>query len=167
MPSLAREIERKFLLADPPEHLDGLPRKKIRQGYIAVTQGGTEVRVRKEGKRHFLTIKEGHGENRGEEEVEINDSQFASLWPLTKGQRVRKIRYEVAHDGKTVEVDVYRGKLKGLTTAEVEFPDEGASHGFQPPEWLGREITGDDRYSNQELARYGRPQEAGGSPEAG
>jgi adenylate cyclase len=163
MPIPAREIERKFLLADPPGHLDRFPHRKIRQGYLAVTEGGTEVRVREEGKRHFLTIKEGHGENRGEEEVAINDSQFASLWPLTKGKRLKKIRYEVPHDGRTVEVDVYRGKLRGLTTAEVEFPDEGASHDFRPPEWLGREITGDDRYSNQDLARHGRPHEAGGS----
>lgn len=163
MPSPAREIERKFLVDSPAEDLGGFPHKKIRQGYIAVTDGGTEVRVREEGKCHFLTIKEGRGENRGQEEVEIKDSQFAALWPLTRGQRLKKIRYEVPHGGRIVEVDVYRGKLKGLTTAEVEFPDEGTSHDFRPPEWLGREITGDERYSNQDLARYGRPSEAGSS----
>jgi adenylate cyclase len=157
----SREIERKFLVDEPPEVLDGSPRKKIRQGYIAVTEGGTEVRVRKEGKRHVLTIKEGHGANRGEEETEITAAQFAALWPLTRGKRLKKVRYEVPQGDWTVEVDVYRGKLKGLTTAEVEFPDEGASHGFRPPGWLGREVTGDEHYSNQNLARHGLPQGAG------
>jgi len=161
MSNPSREIERKFVVDDPPERLDSFPRKKIRQGYIAVTEGGTEVRIRKEGKRHFLTIKEGHGEDRGQEEVAITAAQFASLWPLTKGKRLKKVRYRVPHEGWTVEVDAYRGKLKGLTTAEVEFPDEGAAHGFRPPAWLGREVTGDDHYSNQNLARQGVPQEAG------
>jgi adenylate cyclase len=161
MASPSREIERKFLVDQPPEELDGSPRTKIRQGYVAVTQGGTEVRVRKEGKRHFLTIKEGHGENRGQEETEINPGQFAALWPLTRGKRLKKVRHEVPHAGRTIQVDVYRGKLKGLTTAEVEFPDEGASHDFRPPDWLGREVTGDEHYSNQNLARHGMPQEVG------
>lgn len=62
------------------------------------------------------------------------------------------------HDGLTIQVDVYRRKLKGLITAEVEFPDGDAAGRFQVPTWLGREVTGDDQYSNQNLARYGLPQ---------
>ena len=150
-----REIERKFLLDEPPEGLDDRPGTKIRQGYIAITEAGTEVRVRKEGKRYSLPIKEGHGLARGEEEVEIGPAQFASLWPLTKGRRIRKVRHEVPHDGLTVQVDVYSRRLKGLVTAEVEFPDEDAARRFQPPAWLGREVTGDEQYSNQGLARNG------------
>src|SRR3954447_2704048 len=106
------EIERKFLLDEPPEGLDQRQGTSIRQGYLAITEGGTEVRVRKQEKRRVLTIKEGHGEVRGEEEFELTPAQFASLWPLTKGRRIRKVRYEVPHDGVTIEVDVYRGKLK-------------------------------------------------------
>lgn len=154
-----REIERKFLLDRPPEGLDGHPRTKIRQGYLAITEGGTEVRIRKEGKRHLLTIKEGHGQNRGEVEVEISPAQFASLWPLTRGRRIRKVRYEVPHDGRAIQVDLYRRKLNGLVTAEVEFPDEDAAGRFHAPGWLGREVTGDQQYSNQSLARHGLPQD--------
>src|SRR6516164_4118435 len=114
-----REIERKFFLDQPPEGLDDHPRTKIRQGYLAITEGGTEVRVRKEGRRHLLTIKEGHGQNRGQVEAEISPAQFASLWPLTRGKRIRKVRYEVPHDGRVIQVDLYRRKLNGLVTAEV------------------------------------------------
>jgi adenylate cyclase len=161
MASPSREIERKFLVAEPPEELHGSPRKKVRQGYVAVTENGTEVRVRKEGKGHILTIKEGHGKDRGEEDTEITAAQFAALWPLTRGKRLKKVRYEVPRGDLAIEVDVYRGKLKGLMTAEVEFPDEGASQAFRPPEWIGREVTGDDLYSNQNLARHGMPREVG------
>jgi len=153
-----REIERKFLLDQPPEGLDDHPRTKIRQGYLAITEGRTEVRVRKEGKRHLLTIKEGHGQNRGQVEAEISPAQFASLWPLTRGKRIRKVRYAVPHDGLAIQVEIYRRKLKGLVTAEVEFPDEGAADRFHAPDWLGREVTGDEQYSNQSLARHGLPQ---------
>lgn len=152
-----REIERKFLLAELPDGLSDCRHTRIRQGYIAITKAGTEVRIRKEGKHRFLTIKEGHGEDRGQEEIEITPAQFASLWPLTKGRRVRKIRYEVPFAGVTIQVDVYRGKLKGLVTAEVEFPDEDAARQFRAPEWIGQEVTGVEQYSNQELARHGLP----------
>ncbi len=160
MTNPSHEIERKFLVSEATETPDSSPRRKVRQGYLAVTEGGTEVRVRAQGKRHFLTIKEGHGETRGQEEIEITPAQFDALWPLTKGKRIKKVRYEVPHDGRTIAVDVYRGKLKGLMTAEVEFPDEEASHRFQPPAWLGQEVTEDEHYSNQNLARHGLPQEA-------
>ena len=140
-----REIERKFLLDQPPEDLDDHPRTKIRQGYLAITEGGTEVRVRKEGRRHLLTIKEGHSQNRGQVEAEISPAQFASLWPLTRGRRIRKLLYEVPYDGRVIQVDLYRRKLNGLVTAEVEFSDEDAASRFHAPDWLGREVTGDEQ----------------------
>jgi CYTH domain-containing protein len=156
-----REIERKFLPDRPPEGLDDLPRTKIRQGYIAITEAGTEVRIRKEGRRGLLTVKDGHGESRGQVEIQITPAQFASLWPLTKGRRIRKVRYEVPYEGLTVQVDVYRRRLKGLLTAEVEFPDEESAGRFEAPAWLGREVTGDEHFSNQNLARHGLPQGSG------
>jgi CYTH domain-containing protein len=36
--------------------------------------------------------------------------------------------------------------------AEVEFDTEEAAKDFQPPAWLGDDVTGDPRYSNQLLA---------------
>ena len=152
------EIERKFLVHEPPSDLERYDRTPIRQGYLAVNPDGTEARVRKEGRNHFLTVKSGHGESRAEIEVPIADEVFDRLWPLTRGWRVRKVRYRVPHDGHTVEIDVYRRKLGGLITAEVEFDSEDAAQAFQPPPWLGEEVTGNKRFSNQNLARDGIPQ---------
>jgi CYTH domain-containing protein len=42
-------------------------------------------------------------------------------------------------------------------TAEVEFTSEDDAHRFDPPEWLGIEVTGDERYLNERLATAGRP----------
>jgi CYTH domain-containing protein len=59
---------------------------------------------------------------------------------------VRKVRYFVSHQDRTIEVDVYQRKLKGLVTAEVEFADAESARAFEPPDWLGREVTGDEHF---------------------
>ena len=53
---------------------------------------------------------------------------------------------------RVVEIDIYGGRHKGLTVAEGEFNEEEEAKNFQPPEWLGDDVTGDPRYSNQLLA---------------
>jgi CYTH domain-containing protein len=67
--------------------------------------------------------------------VGLGEDHCDALWPPTEG----------------------RGDLEGLLIAEIEFPDEDRSHSFQPPAWLGREITGDDRFSGRSLALNGAP----------
>lgn len=151
------EIERKFLVERPPDGLGEAPARDLEQGYLAV-DGDVEVRIRRDGDRHRLTIKGGHGRTRLESELEIDEERFAELWPLTAGRRVRKRRHLIdLGGGLTLELDVYAGELDGLLTAEVEFASEAASDAFAPPPWLGRELTGDARYANQALAVDGRP----------
>jgi CYTH domain-containing protein len=150
------EIERKFLVgAVPPgDH----PRRGIEQGYLAVGADGVEVRVRRADASTTLTVKSGPGLVRVEEEMPIDERRFESLWRLTEGRRVVKTRYLVAlADGLTAEVDEYHDALAGLVTAEVEFPTVEASQAFTPPDWLGREVTGDERYANRTLALRGAP----------
>jgi CYTH domain-containing protein len=149
---MAYEIERKFVLDEAPRELASAPSQPVEQGYLAV--GDDEVRVRRIGDRTVLTVKRGSGLKRTEAEAEISADAFAALWPLTEGRRVQKRRYTV---DDVIEVDVYEGALAGLIVAEVEFDSEDASAAFEPPEWMGREVTGDGRYSNQRLAIEGRP----------
>jgi CYTH domain-containing protein len=153
------EIERKWVLDAPPEDL--APGERVEQGYVALDDHA-EVRVRRKGDTHTLTIKSEPGLTRVEEELEIDADRFASLWALTGGRRVVKTRHLVPLGELTVEVDVYAGDLDGLVTAEVEFPSEAASEAFDPPGWLGREVTGDPRYANRALAVSG-PAPSGGS----
>ena len=150
------EIERKFLLERvPPDLPEG---RVIEQGYLAVGEDGVEVRVRRYGDDRTLTVKSGPAQVRTEEEFELDEGRFDALWPLTEGRRIAKMRHRVdLGDGLTAEVDVYRDAHEGLAVAEVEFPDEAASDGFDAPEWLGRDVTGDARYANQQLALHGPP----------
>jgi CYTH domain-containing protein len=153
------EVGRKFLVPEQPAFWKDCDRKRIRQGYLAVGKNGTELRVRQEGKQYFLTIKSGKGQARVEEELRIGRTRFDSSWPLTRGRRVRKVRYFAPHHDRTLEVDVYRRKLKGLVIAEAEFADTESARAFEPPGWVGREVTDDERFCNQSLARNGMPGE--------
>lgn|SRR5512133_78406 len=153
---MAIEIERKFVLAQTPEWLGESESERIEQGYV-VLAGETEVRVRRKGEARYLTVKVGEGESREETEVELSPEQFEALWPLTEGRRLVKRRHYVGLDSLTAEVDVYEGELAGLVVAEVEFDSEDADRAFEPPKWIGREVTGERRYSNAALAAEGMP----------
>jgi adenylate cyclase len=123
-----------------------------------ITEDGPEVRVRRRDGCSWLTVKSGGGRVRVEEEIEIEADRFDRLWPLTEGLRIEKTRYEIpADDGLVIELDVYRGDLDGLVTAEVEFGSEEAAEAYAAPDWLGPDITEDVRYKNQRLARDGAP----------
>jgi adenylate cyclase len=150
------EVERKFLLPQAPDWLSDHPSKPIEQGYVVVGDE-VEVRLRRAGEKHLLTVKRGHGEVREEVEIELGREQFEELWPLTESLRLKKTRHRVPLDGLTAEVDLYEGPLEGLVVAEIEFPSAQDSEGFEPPPWLGDEVTGDEGYANQSLARSGRP----------
>jgi CYTH domain-containing protein len=150
------EIERKFLVDEPPD-LGGSDASRIEQGYLTLAEHGAEVRLRRRDGELSLTVKGGTGRERAEVELPLTSEQFEELWPLTEGRRLAKVRHLVAHGELTVELDVYEGDLAGLRVAEIEFEDEPAADRFEPPDWLGDEVTGDERYLNEQLAITGRP----------
>jgi len=147
------EIERKFLVEQPPKGWKSRGSSHIVQGYFPNATKDVEIRLRRKGSKHFITIKGGYGLRRSEEEIEIPESKFRALWPLTNAARIAKRRYRIPWHVHTIEMDVYQGPHRGLITADIEFDSERASRSFQPPNWLGREITGRRRYANAVLAR--------------
>ena len=149
------EVERKFLVPEPPD-LSGTESDEIEQGYLAIGSDG-EVRLRRKGELLVLTAKRGSGISRDEAEVEIDEEAFERLWPLTEGRRLHKSRHVISHGDLKIEVDVYEGDLEGLVVAEVEFPSEDQARRFEPPAWIGEELTGDERYLNETLASRGAP----------
>jgi adenylate cyclase len=149
------EVERKFLVTELPD-LAGTDSDEIEQGYLAVGAEG-EVRLRRKGDRLFLTAKRGAGISRDEAEVELEREAFEDLWPLTEGRRLHKRRHVIPHGDLTIELDVYEGDLEGLVVTEIEFGSEEEAGAFTPPDWIGEEVTGDERYLNETLATRGAP----------
>jgi adenylate cyclase len=149
------EVERKFLVTQRP-NLDGTQAEEIDQGYLAIGEDG-EVRLRRKGERLLLTAKRGAGLSREESEVELDREAFDRLWPLTEGRGLHKRRHVLPLDDHEIEVDVYAGELEGLVIAEIEFASEEEARAFEPPDWLGEDVTGDPRYLNETLATKGAP----------
>jgi adenylate cyclase len=152
-----KEIERKFLIQSLPENLNSFPHKEINQGYIAITEAGTEVRLRKKGDKYYQTVKSGSGKIRTENEIEMTREQYNVLWSATEGKRLEKTRYEIPNEAGLIELDVYHGNLTGLITAEIEFTSEEASENFVSPSWFGADVTENKSYKNQKLALEGIP----------
>jgi len=147
------EIERKFLVQAVPDRLLGRG-TTIRQGYLSIEP--VEVRIRsRDDEAHSLTVKSLGGLSREEVELPLTAAQFDELWPLV-GAVIEKTRHLIDVDGQKLEVDVYDGNLAGLVVAEMEFSSEDEAATFEPPSWLGREVTTDLRFRNSALALAGR-----------
>jgi CYTH domain-containing protein len=160
---MGKEIERKFVVDRDtlPWNLLQYRNDKIRQGYLAITAEGTEVRVRQKGDAYFLTVKGSGTLVRSEIELQIMRSEYEELWQLTCGRTVEKTRYQIPYKGRMIELDVYGGKLEGLVLAEIEFASTAESDRFDGPPWFGEEKTYDVRYKNRSLAIDGIPDEDG------
>jgi CYTH domain-containing protein len=151
-----REIERKYLLREPPERVRDAPSLEIDQGYLPGERINERVRRSRgaDGVRYYRTIKAGAGIERSEIEEETSELFFTTVWPLTRGCRVRKRRYLIADGAVTWEIDEFLDR-EDLWLAEVEL--ENVADVVVPPEWLRRtierEVTDDPRYTNHALAR--------------
>lgn len=146
------ETERKFLVVSEDFKNEALRHKQIVQGYLNSHPERT-VRIRIKADKGYLTIK-GKGNQSGttrlEWETEIPVADAAQLLLLCEKGSIDKVRYEVPVSGHLYEVDVFDGDNKGLVIAEIELQDENEA--FEKPAWLGKEVTGDERYYNAYLS---------------
>ncbi len=151
-----QEIERKYLLRELPERARHARAVLIDQGYVPGKKLIERLRrVRTKGAwRFFRTVKAGSGLTRTEIEEEATAGIFHVMWPLTKGRRVRKRRFTVSAGDRDWEIDLFLDR-EGLVLAEVELPAPNAV--AEVPGWLApsiiREVTGEAKYENANLAR--------------
>ena len=151
---MAQEIERKFLVCgDFKKEAYGSVR--ITQGYLSSVPQRV-VRVRVKGEKGYITIKgaaDETGVSRFEWEKEISLQDAQSLLQLAEPGIIDKTRYLINNtDGKHIwEVDEFHGDNEGLVMAEIELENENDL--FDKPEWLGKEVTGDNRYYNSYLSK--------------
>lgn len=147
---MAQEIERKFLVAGDDWLKDAKGEFYI-QGYLSTTSGKT-VRVRVANNRGWLTIKgKTQGITRPEYEYEIPLKDATEMLEMCEQPIIEKIRYKVEHAGKIWEVDVFGKENYGLVIAEIELKSEDEK--FKTPSWIGKEVSGEKKYSNSSLTK--------------
>ena len=91
------EIERKYLLRGRPPAVEHARSVEIDQGYLPGGEIRERIRrIRDSGGFKFVrTLKAGLGIERIEIEEETTEQFFLAVWPLTRGCRVQKRRYDV------------------------------------------------------------------------
>jgi adenylate cyclase len=163
MSGAQKETERRFLVrvrewaAAAPD----AAREHLVQAYLAAERERT-VRIRLGAGRAVLTVK-GPSVRGSRTEIESRIAESAARAILDArlfvGTPVEKTRSRLTVGGLTWEVDQFEGANAGLVLAEVEFGDHqdtrtswDARIDRERPQWLGREITGEWRFSNSNLA---------------
>lgn len=156
---MAKEIERKFLVAD--EVLltlkDILSVGAIEQIYL-YSDGKTEIRFRKstdmmtQTTSYTMTIKIGSGLERKEYEHPITQEVYEEL--SRNKRKLRKVRFTLSlKDGRIGYLDKYLlvgGSLKP-NILEVEFESKEEAESFIPPHWVREEVTDDPSYQAYRL----------------
>lgn len=147
------EIERKFLVLSDNFRAQTARKSLIAQGYLT-THPDRTVRIRIQGEAGFLTIKgkgSASGTTRLEWETELSLHDAKPLLEICEPGRIEKWRHEISFKGHVFEVDEFIGENQGLILAELELRYEHES--FEKPDWLGEEVTGDERYYNAYLSK--------------
>lgn len=146
------EIERKFLVRNENYKKQATHQFQIAQGYLNTDPHRT-VRVRVKGDKGYINVKgigNASGTTRFEWEKEIDVTEAQALLEMCEETIIDKIRYEVPYGNHLYEVDEFKGQNDGLVVGEIELSSEDED--FDKPDWLGEEITGQDKYYNSYLS---------------
>ena len=146
------EIERKFIVKNQSFKEEIHTKSIVSQGYLSSNPERT-VRVRIKNEKGYLTIKgisNESGTSRYEWEKEIPLNEAVELFKLCEKGAIEKTRYEIKYGNHTYEVDEFHGDNEGLIIAEIELSSENEK--FDKPNWLGDEVTGEQRYYNSNLS---------------
>lgn len=150
---MGKEIERKFLVNSAIWSKFNKPEgQHFRQAYL-VNEIEKTVRIRLTPDKGFLTIK-GKTDyiSRTEYEYEISVDDAKELLDNFCENEISKIRYKPYIGGMRWDVDEFLGNNEGLILAEIEL--ESINQEFEKPEWIGKEVSGDERYYNAFLVDH-------------
>ena len=149
---MAYEIERRFLIAN--DNWKKFIKKKnfLEQGYLSYDLKDWIIRIRFDGKNFKITYKK-HIKN-------FTNYEFEYLIPSSDGEiilstlknTIKKERFFLEVDQKKWIVDSFQEKNYPLEIAEIELSKENEE--FNIPDFVGKEITGLNKFSNLSLTNY-------------
>jgi len=148
-----QEIERKFLVKNDSFKKEAYNSYRIKQAYLNSHKERT-IRIRIAGEEAFITVKgksSKNGLSRFEWEKKIPVAEAEELLELCEPGRIEKTRFLVKVDQHIFEVDEFYKDNEGLVIAEVELTSE--TEKVILPDWIGEEVTGDEKYYNSYLVQ--------------
>ncbi len=146
------EIEKKFLVKN--DSYKNLAEAEIySQGFLS-TEKERVVRVRISKEKGWLTVKglsKGAKRSEFEYEIPVNDAAFM-IDKICQKPNILKKRYHIPWGKFVWEVDEFLNENEGLVIAEIEL--EAENQEFQLPDWIGEEVTGEEKYYNAYLIKH-------------
>lgn len=145
------EIERKYLIKQPPQNLSSYAHLEIEQGYLSTEP---VLRIRRQDNDYILTYKSKGLLEREEYNLPLTKESYDHLKGKTDGILICKTRYQIPYLEKyTIELDIFHGHYQGLVLGEVEFASREDAMSFTPPTWFGEEVTFLSKYQNSSLSK--------------
>jgi CYTH domain-containing protein len=145
------ERERRFLLNRFPCNVSVERVRRIQDRYI----DGAALRLRKEsddnGSVGFKLTQKIPARSSGAQQglittMYLTEAEYCVLSQLP-AKTLSKTRYSVPPFG----IDIFEGALKGLLLAEAEFDSAAAADALTIPDFISREVSGDDRFTGGQL----------------
>ena len=153
------ERERRWLVRDVPWHLV-VRSTSIEDLYVADTQ--LRVRRVRDLATDAVLFKIARKGDLAPSKRLITTIYLAAqeydLLSQLPGQSLTKVRHSIrCTDGTLASIDVFTGELERLVLAEWEFETDEKMEAWRPPDFVGAEVTFDERYSGGQLAQNGMP----------
>ena len=145
------EIERKFLLKNDDWKAHVTETHVIKQGYLQIGLDKSQkssVRIRISNKQANINVKSVELtaiRQEFEYDIPLHDAE-QMLRTLCNDVVIEKTRYYVPYESHLWEIDVFEGPNAGLKMAEIELGS--LDEHFEKPDWLGPEVSHDERYYN-------------------
>jgi CYTH domain-containing protein len=153
------ERERRFVLEDLPEGLTRADRHlQITDNYIT----GTRLRLRKvrDPRTNKWTVKFTQKFPANPDDLSrtiITNTYLNALEAETlsvfDANEIRKNRYLLEFEGKSLGIDMFLGDLFGLVLAEVSFTSDEEMDAFRPPPFALAEVTNNPLFSGGKLSQ--------------
>ena len=128
----------------------------MEQFYLKATSEET-LRFRREDSSYIKNIKKGSGLVREEFESEVSKKEYKDAKALNLGGVIKKERIKFIIDGNRFELDIFKGKLEGMSILEIEFASLKEAQKFEMPKLISsfiiKEITDEPIYTNGALSK--------------
>lgn len=147
------ELERKFLITDDIDLVEGLPNKVITDHYVKNTQLRFRMVTDNNGTIYKLTQKAQSIKGQAPvTTIYLQESEY-KLLNIFDSVSVEKIRYIRNYGNFVLGIDKYLKGNDEIWLAEVEFNSDEEMKNFTPPFIYLDEVTNDTNYNGFTLAQ--------------
>ncbi len=151
------EIEKTYLIKYIPKNLFKCQFKEIEDLYIPKGASHARLRIRRSGDLFVVTkkipVKDRNASFHSEFNLEITKQEFNAL-RSSKCDIVRKTRFYYPYLGMMAEIDVFKGKHKGLVLVDFEFSNKNKLDKFKIPDFCLVDVSEEEFVAGGVLCKH-------------